>query len=196
MRTLPGEDVWKPLEVPAAGAGSEQIAVHGESLWVLVSGDSGALWASADRGSTFVRRDDPCANGGLPGSPWAANDSVLWAFCATGTLGHPTISTDAGRTFRTPPQGPFSNWSVVAPLSATRAFLIDGSGGLVRTVDGGASYQQALAASPAVQLSWVGFTDATIGYAVSSRPDATGAGNLWRTADGGYHWTEVRFGQG
>ena len=118
---------------------------------------------------------------------------MIWAFCATGTQGHPLISIDDGKSFRTPiGGGMFNNNTSMAALTAQKAFLLAGDRSLVRTVDGGTSYQTAIASTPTVRPFWVGFTDNAVGYAVASG-DTPGTYSLRRSTDGGLTWTEVAF---
>ena len=61
LRTSAKADQWAPVAIPGGISGLATIAVHGTSLWVMVSGQNSALWVSRDLGSTFVRYADPCS---------------------------------------------------------------------------------------------------------------------------------------
>jgi hypothetical protein len=168
----------------------EAIGVHGTSLWVMQFG-SGEVWISHDAGASFTAGRFPCVRG-LTDSIDPVSDSVLWVFCVTGTEGGPVVSTDGGHTWGSVQSGCLcSNGAVVAGTSAATAFVSDASGALRVTRDGGATYSTIL--NWQAPGGWVGFTDASVGYAIV--PGQAGPGmQLSRTSDGGANWNQVQFG--
>ncbi len=92
------------------------------------------------------------------------------------------------------------NSAVLAPASRDTAVLARNGARsrLLRTIDGGATWRAESTPGPAVFVAWVGFTDARVGAAlVQTRYDAsmkTEIQVLWRTRDGGAHWSTVRLG--
>ena len=69
--------------------------------------------------------------------------------------------------------------------------------GSERTADGGATWKVARTPGPAVDVDWIGFTDARVGAALvtpfdlSRKPESQ---SLWRTSDGGANWSALRLG--
>lgn len=188
-RSQAGGDSWSSLALPGASTGYGAIGVHGTSLWVMQFG-SGKLYVSRDAGNSFSTATFPC-DPSLSGSLDPVSDSVVWAFCATGTEGGPRVSTDGGHTWSSQRGGGFSNGGMAAGVSPTTAFLTDGSATLQVTHDQGRTYSTAIGQPQ--EPAWVGFTDAAVGYAVAGTPTNSPGTQLWRTTDGGAIWVKVSF---
>ena len=189
-RSSTSGDTWSTLSVPGQAPGEfEWISVHGKSLWVMQFG-SGRLWISRNAGASFSQGTFPC-DASLTGSLSPVSDSVIWAFCATGTKGGPVVSTDGGRTW-SPQRDCCPNGGEVAGVSASRAFVSDASVALSETRDGGATFHPILNWQQMSRYWGVGFTDASVGYAVLGSPTSSEL-QLWRTTDGGAHWKQVSF---
>jgi photosystem II stability/assembly factor-like uncharacterized protein len=106
-------------------------------------------------------------------------------------------STDGGATFRQLRTPELVNSARLAPASARAAALV-GSGEPTRilfTADGGATWTRATTPAGAGAVSWLGFADDRVGYALAqtgrnAQAKVTGVA-LWRTTDGGAHWSRV-----
>src|SRR5438132_214317 len=96
---------------------------------------------------------------------------------------------------RTPP---LVNSAQLAPASDSTAVLARGVGArLLRTTDGGKTWNAPKTPGRATDVIWVGFTDARVGAALAHGYDAsakTEVTALWRTTDGGATWSKVRVG--
>ena len=187
-RSQADADNWANLAVPGDPAGWPSIGVHGDTIWVMYFDQStGAAWVSGDDGHLWNRRSMPCEPD-LGGLFDPVSTTVIWAFCATGTEGDASVSTNSGASYTTH-EGPgtsFGNGSFVGALSARDAFVA-GPGGVELTENGGLSYRT-LPQPPAAV--WIGFTDTEVGYVIS-QDQTTLASELWRTTDGGSVWTVV-----
>jgi hypothetical protein len=151
-------------------------------------GTSGLEWRSTDDGVAWQHGSMPCPPD-LGGTFDPVTSSVVWAFCATGNLGAPSVSNNGGVTWSTPPSiGLFENGEMVAALSAEHAFVGGGtSGGLSVTGNGGKTYQPIPELAGAI---WVGFTDSEVGYVLTQNQN-TNVSQLWRTTNAGATWSIV-----
>ena len=198
LKTSPGADQCTPTDPPGVIKGVPEMTVRGTSVWVMYNGTAAALWASHDGAATFTRFPYPCSPD-LGGTLAAVSNSALWGFCATGTLGHPILSTNSGQTFTAPPgRNDFPNSALLTAVSAPVAFIARGANeGIVRTTDDGATWAPIFATGrPDSSVFYVGFTDTSVGYAIERFTDRAGKQMtaLWRTTKGGDGWQGVSFG--
>jgi photosystem II stability/assembly factor-like uncharacterized protein len=114
--------------------------------------------------------------------------------------GQPLVSSDGGHSFSANSaesnggHNQFANSSMVAATSSLRAVIESSAAPLQLTTDGGRSWQPVLAPPDTGEFLWLGFTDASVGYAVAVvGQNLPQTGQLWRTADGGSHWSLVHF---
>jgi hypothetical protein len=205
LRSPVSANAWSATAMPFAPDGSVvDLATHASSVWLLgtAAGSkrvrSDTLARSTDGGRTFVTGPGPCYPG-LGGELAPTSTRVLWAVCPTGMMAAASRSTDGGITFthlRTPP---LVNSAALAPASEDTAVLAGNGAGsrLLRTSDGGATWRAPSTPERATFVPWIGFTDARVGAAlVQTRYDSSTKNEiqvLWRTNDGGAHWSEVRF---
>jgi len=126
---------------------------------------------------------------------------AIWAVCPTGNLGTALRSSDDGTTWQRLAAATLVNSALLAAASADTAdtAVVFGNGAgsrLLRTTDGGATWDRAHTPRPAVAISWLGFGDTRTGYAlVQTGWDATAEAErqqLWRTTDAGARWRVVR----
>lgn len=189
VRSEVASDTWSVmLTLDGESEPPPSLGVHGADVWLL---GVGGLWRSLDDGASFDQLPTPCS-ADLGGTVDPVTASVVWAFCPTGLEGGPWVSTDGGAGFRSAYGNEiFSNAGEVAALSASTAFVTDSRDGLVETNDGGASYRT-VPAFGGRGAWWLGFTDASVGYAwvADQLPEGTQL-QLWRTTDGGAEWTLV-----
>lgn len=187
-------DAWSVvLQLSMPSGPPPSLGVHGDSVWLM---NGAELYGSSDDGMSFAKLKGPC-DAGLGGGISPVSATVLWGFCPTGTQGFPWRSTDSGRTVSTGAGAGTSvrgcsNGGMVAPLSASTAFVINcGASRLVETSDGGSSYHP-VSAIAGNEAWWIGFTDPAVGYVIVPTADAMHS-QLWRTSDSGAHWTQLRF---
>jgi photosystem II stability/assembly factor-like uncharacterized protein len=196
-------NAWHSRPLPFTSDGSAiGLAAHGANLWLLGTRPSNGpsandeLARSSDAGRTFITGAGPCVPG-LGGELAPTSPHVVWAVCPTGMSAGAWRSTDGGISFarlRTPP---LVNSAQLAPASASTAVLARGVGSrLLRTSDGGKTWNAPKAPRRTTDIMWVGFTDARVGAAlVQTGYDAkakTEITELWRTTDGGATWSKIR----
>jgi photosystem II stability/assembly factor-like uncharacterized protein len=198
-------NAWRtrPLPFPSDGSALD-LAAHRANLWLLGTRRSNGplrndeLARSNDAGRTFVTGAGPCVPG-LGGELASTSTQVVWAVCPTGMLAGAWRSTNGGVSFarlRTPP---LVNSAQLAPASESTAVLARGVGArLLRTTDGGNTWNAPKTPGRATDIMWVGFTDARVGAALAQTGyDAsakTAVTALWRTTDGGATWSKVHVG--
>jgi hypothetical protein len=181
-----GTDSWKRVSgVSVTGPGD--LSVQGKQVVVAGAQDS-TTWSNVS--GTFAKTASPC-----PGAPQVSLSGFdgVWAACATGTAGHLAYSADALHWSDVPldlGQGSLPNSLVVGAGAHQRATVgLPGHPGLV-TLDA-ASGKIVHQGQAGPGWSFVGFTDASVGYAIS---DGNGTGQVLRTDDGGATWHSLNLG--
>lgn len=145
----------------------------------VIAADAGTLWMTADGGRTWTARKLDTAD---PLTSVTAVGERLWVGGYGGTVFH---SPDAGATW------------VRQPTSATRAindiFFLDENHGwavgwvglILRTADGGRTWQEVRSGTTGWTLAAVRFRDPSNGWIVGP------FGQILRSRDGGLTWTEL-----
>lgn len=171
-----------------------------------LSPDDAPLWFTDDGGESWSMRQIPCGIEAESAVLSAAPDGTLFAVCA----GEPgagyqakstSVSTNGGLTWTVHstceaqtqnctgvPVPPLDDGYLGAldAVSGTTAFLIGSRSALLTTQDGGADWQPTPSAigdddgGPS-QVTFATVTDGLV----------LGDGALWRTTDGGAHWSKV-----
>jgi photosystem II stability/assembly factor-like uncharacterized protein len=191
MRSRADADAWSVISPPGSPAGRPVIGNHGDTVWVMYfQRSTGLEWISHDDGAIWNLGSMPCEPD-LGGTFDPVSTSVIWAFCATGNSGAPSVSTTGGVTWSSAGGvgGEFSNAAMVAALSQQQAFVGGRGSGLSLTSNGGNSYASLQQFGSAW---WAGFTNAQVGYVII-QDQTTQATQLWRTIDSGNHWSVVSF---
>jgi len=113
---------------------------------------------------------------------FSAGIGSLWTACPGGA----TVSTDGGATWHAASTPSQITVGVVGGIDATTAVVNQGSNLVVVSTTG--KPKTASISSKNANFSFLGFTDAKVGYALSQAPN-----QLWRTTDGGMSWSAVTF---
>jgi hypothetical protein len=181
-----GTDSWKRVTgVSVTGPGD--LSVQGKQVVVAGAQDS-TTWSNVS--GTFAKTASPC-----PGAPQVSLSGFdgVWAACATGTAGHLAYSADALHWTDVPldlGQGALPNSLVVGAGAHQRATVgLPGDPGLV-TLDA-ATGKILHQGQGGMGWSFVGFTDASVGYAISAGADTS---QVLRTDDGGASWHPLNLG--
>jgi hypothetical protein len=181
-----GSDSWKRVAgISVTGPGD--LSVQGKQVVVAGAQDS-TTWSNVS--GTFAKTASPC-----PGAPQVSLSGFdgVWAACATGTAGHLAYSADALHWSDVPldlGQGSLPNDLVIGAGAHQRATVgLPGDPGLV-TLDA-ATGKILHQGQSGTGWSFVGFTDASVGYAISV---GDGTGQLLRTDDGGATWHALDLG--
>ncbi len=185
-----GPDSWSVFSASGGYGPLNHLNVQGTHIWAAIQSPGGArgpVLASGDSGRTFAQHT-VCPSALGFANLYAASGSVLWATCATGTQASAFRSLDGGQTF-TQLSAPMSlpNFASIAGPSSTIA-VIAGQG-LERTTNGGQSF--ASVENSQTQWTIVGFTTPVNGFAFEQQSAVVHL--LWRTDDGGAHWSQVQF---
>jgi hypothetical protein len=199
LRSQVGSSDWQSLPTPTRLGYDSQFAVSGPTLYVLPGARHHVLLYSANQGTNFTDRVDPC-NPSLTCSVSTAADGSpsLWSASPTGTQAAVFVSSNSGATWHAAsPSSSFPNSLQVTAASSSVALVWPGPqvsdqlpAALDRTTNGGRSYTAVLSSSWTV--SWAGFSDPARSYALATRA-STGAGGwrLFESDDGGVTWQEV-----
>jgi len=195
-------DTWSASTLPFTPGGPIlDLAAKGRAVWLLgtVAGtreEHDELARSADGGLTFDTAPGPCY-AGLGGRLLPVTGAV-WAVCPTGNLGSAYRSVDGGASFARLTTPPLVNSARLAAASTNTAVVFGNGAGsqLLRTTDGGVTWQPARTPHPPTVVSWLGFADSRVGYALVQTgwdtADRVERQELWRTTDAGARWRVVR----
>jgi hypothetical protein len=200
--TAGGYELWQAPYATGSGTGSWQqvdlgtdppgdtapsLVVKGATAYLLAADAknvSHLYVASAGVATTVYTA--PCSPAG---SDLSAGVGSLWAACSGGSGGSSAVkvSTDGGVTWRDVITPSAYAVGVIGGVDATTAVIEEGTG-LARVSTTGQPRSVSIAKT-ANGFSFIGFTDAKTGYALS-QPDPA---RLWRTTDGGATWSVVGF---
>jgi hypothetical protein len=189
---------WTAAALPfTPDSGLVSLAARGSKVWLLSSAVGAQphdrVARSGDAGHTFTVGPGPCYSD-LGGALSPAPPGVVWAVCPTGMMAGAFRSTDGGATFTQLRTRPLVNSAQLAAASGSTAVLFGNGAGLrpMRTTDGGASWKPARTPSRPIDVFHVVFVDSRVGFALAQTGPERQV--LWRTADGGARWSEVRVG--
>jgi hypothetical protein len=196
-----GYELWEAPYATGSGTGSwQQVDLGtdppGDQAPSLVVKEATAYLLGADAknvehlyvasvGVTTAMYAAPC----YPvGGAFSAGIGSLWTACpaAGSSPGGATVSTDGGATWHAATSPSKSAIGVVGGIDATTAVVNQGSGLILVSTAG--KPKTATISSKNANFSFLGFTDAKVGYALSQAPN-----ELWRTTDGGATWSAVTF---
>lgn len=190
----PGGSWQKVADAGMFGPAEPLLAVHDTNVTVLgtqING-RGAVSVGSTDGNSFgvLSSNPPCASApGGPLSPWV---NGLWLACtsATNATGGVYFSSDFGSTWQVAVPTLTADRVVIGAVDEKSAIL--GANGTLKRVNSDGS--SAVVSMPKVpdttNWSFIGFTDAKVGFAVAI---VDGNRALWRTSDGGAHWSVVKF---
>ena len=193
-------DQWaaSPTTVPvgAGPAPHAQLVLNGTSGWVVEVDRTVVAGARLNDGA-WTAWQPPCTNVQGPAVLAASSPLQLVATCQVGLWSAPQgehlfTSHDGGVTFAesTGPADPTEGSAAIA--TPAPGVVVAGSGSLVATFDGGASWSTVYAGgSGGGPLVEVGFTTPTHGIAVLGDPSHHSI--LARSSDGGHTWEPVTF---
>ncbi len=194
-------DTWSASALPFTPDGPIlDLAGKGRAVWLLgtptrIREEHDELARSTDGGLTFDAAPGPCYAG--LGGRLLPVTSAVWAVCPTGNLGAALRSVDGGTSFAPLTTPPLMNSARLAAASADTAVVFGNGAGsrLLRTTDGGTTWHPARTPHPPTVVSWLGFANSRVGYAlVQTGWDAAAKverQELWRTTDGGARWLAV-----
>jgi len=196
-----GYELWSAPYTPGSGTGTWQrvdlgsdppgdqgpsLAVQGANAYLLAADAKNVTHlyvASSGVATTMLAA--PCS----PAGPnLSAGVDSLWTECAAGASGgslDAEASTDSGRTWQKIVIA--ASLGNIGGVDGKTAFADSGSG-LVEVLTSG-QVQTLKSPQAADGFSFIGFTDAKTGFALSQPEPA----RLWRTTDGGTTWSVVGF---
>ena len=189
-----------PVQPPVPGSPGMLLRFGQNAAWLLswnygAGGSSGALNITRDGGRSWHELPNPCAAEYASDDQLATSDGAhLWLLCA----GQPSagqqlktlhLSADGGASWSGPTDAPaYGYLHNLVGTSSSRGWLTLDRATLETTADGGKSWQQAIpidAANPGDGSAGpVRFVDSHRGWVGIG-------GDVFRTVDGGVHWTRV-----
>ncbi|HEY5050391.1 MAG TPA: hypothetical protein VII50_05785 [Acidothermaceae bacterium] len=175
-----GTGSWQRVDLGADPPGdtAPSLVVKGATAYLL-GGDAKNVEHVyiASVGATTTTYAAPC---GTATGAFSAGIGSLWTACPGGA----TVSTDGGATWHLAATPSQITVGVVGGIDATTAVVNQGSNLVVVSTTG--KPKTASISSKNANFSFLGFTDAKVGYALSQAPN-----RLWRTTDGGTTWSAV-----
>ncbi|HEX7105043.1 MAG TPA: hypothetical protein VF218_03680 [Acidothermaceae bacterium] len=194
--TYPGGTWQKVDSAGTFGAAEPMLGVEGTTVVVIgtdaTTGKQRAVIATG--GSTSFAplpgSNLPCAY--APGDPVSTTTNALWLACASSGngLSGAYVSPDFGTTWQTA-SSKLSSASVAIGAVDDKSAIVATGGKLLRVnIDGSTATVSTPNLPSATQFAFIGFTTAQDGFAI---PVVNGTRQLWRTTDGGAHWSVVKF---
>ncbi|MEV6876055.1 hypothetical protein [Amycolatopsis sp. NPDC051128] len=200
-----------PVLVPVPGFAVTGGLTYGDlavggGLQVALGADYGTerYWTSRD-GALLTSAASPCPEGSVA-SLAGVRDQQVAALCSSSPGSPRPGSTERllrhaprlGGTFSGADAAPFTGitqgFGAASPSSATVAAVGGGTGFLHSTADGGRTWTTTVLADRGFALADLDFPGRGTGVVVDGQPDAAGGSAVYRTTDGGRHWSELRFG--
>jgi len=211
-RTLIGSAEWTDVPLPAVTTRGDGVTLarSGHLAAIMISGHAAggagnatsSLLVSADDGSTWVSRDEPCPQTGSQTAGHEVDSSALTAapdgsvslLCTprgTSSAQFTITSTDGGRSFHAAP--PSLNHTIATISGASANVLLAVSDGVYRSTDGGRYWQRVLndqttRTDGLPDVPFLGFENPSTGRYLS-RDGLT----VWTTTDAGQHWIRAFF---
>lgn len=197
--TYPGGK-WTVAQQPfvAFGAPEPMLAVQGKTVTVIGTDFSTGkpIGLRSTDGQTFSTLPTglPCTS--TPGEPEQLSPTPkgLWLACPsfTGTIGGVYFSPDFGRSWQVASSTLDVRAQPVAIGGVDDKSAIVATGGKLLRVnaDGSTASVSTPSVPSSTEFAFIGFTTAQDGFAI---PVVNGTRQLWRTTDGGAHWSVVKF---
>jgi photosystem II stability/assembly factor-like uncharacterized protein len=199
-----GTQHWAKVALPVdLGMATPSIVDQDGQVTVLASGpvrnsNKDHALISVD-GSTFTDHPGPCSQD--LGGYLSNSAKAIWATCPTGHAGGLSVSTDRGATWRAvsyPSPLPATGPAKVGAIDDGHAVVNDQSAGLVLVSTDAAPVNVTPSAAGSVTIAtFIGFTTPSVGFFIgpgNPTDPRNPTDQLWRTADGGLHWTVVDLG--
>jgi hypothetical protein len=214
QRSNVGSATWTTITLPPGAQVSGAQLVRGGHSAVLATfghvaggatNQTSVLFTSADDGTTWTKRGEPCPQTGssLAGSEVDASnvtiaaDGSITVLCSPRGGADPQFtmtSTDGGAHFVAAPRNPGAGYGKALGAASASVLLVS-TDTLYRSTDGGQVWRkvQQNGAGPG-QVSFIGFESAMVGRAIESPANnEVGSATIWTTTDAGAHWTAHTF---
>jgi photosystem II stability/assembly factor-like uncharacterized protein len=193
--TYPGGK-WTLAQQPIVTFGGPEpmLAVQGKTVTVIgtdfSTGKPIALRSTDGQKFSALPTGLPCTS--APGDPLSSTPKGLWLACSSssGKLGGVYFSPDFGKTWQVASSKLADPRVAIGGVDDKSAIVATGGKLLRVNVDGSTASVSTPSVPASTQFAFIGFTTANDGFAV---PVVNGTRQLWRTTDGGAHWSVVKF---
>jgi photosystem II stability/assembly factor-like uncharacterized protein len=194
VRTTDGGRTWTKLDDLCAGdiqfvTANTGFAAGMGNFGIRLSTDGGDTWSRPDcfedtrlYGVSFVNNSEGWVVGGKP-YPWYP-----------ATEGNILHTADGGQTWEVQ-QEYNSCLMAVHFVSRLRGWAVGESGKILTTINGGDTWTAQTAGTNYI-LYGVDFVDDSYGWIAGADDPYYGDGRVWRTTDGGAHWTQSGYFEG
>ena len=192
-----GAQSWAPVALPISlGSITPSIVDQDGTVTAMAAGPSGTgnkvhvLIGTA--GKPFADHTGPCEQD--LGGTLSNSKKAIWAECPGGTSATLFVSKDAGATWAASVNDPrkiqVERGTAVGAIDDTSAVVFDAAGQRLSKISG--TTVTATSATSVSDVTFLGFTTTTVGFAITVGEDGTTT-QLLRTMDGGANWAAVTF---
>jgi hypothetical protein len=204
-RSAVGTSTWEKLQIPRQILkywGGIQVAAFGSRVWLSTQDQDSApfspyLATSRNSGDSFTVAAQPQLSSAGSCGLLPVSEEVLWAECDQGMMqGDILYSRDGGSRWQFNQNSQLGRFAfgVFEPVGTVAYFINEMAPRTFFLATNEASTPRAIGVMPG-DFTWmtIDMTNGKQGLALSQGAGGSSLDILWRTTDGGEHWTRVAF---